>query len=83
MGAGIARPTVNKSAVKLEPGVCQKMSGSIVVFLILAAAIVLLGVIGTVVVVLREGRGRNPREVPERPWTAGNLPSVPYSKWRL
>ena len=58
------------------------MSGSIVVFLILVAAIVLLGVTATVVVVLREGRGRTPRELRERPWTAGSLPSVPYSKWR-
>ncbi|MDN4645763.1 hypothetical protein [Arthrobacter sp. PsM3] len=58
------------------------MSGSIVVFLILVAFIVLLGVIGTVVMVLRHGRGPKPRAASERPWTAGNLPSVPYSEWR-
>ncbi|MHA7224120.1 hypothetical protein ACX80S_17695 [Arthrobacter sp. RHLT1-20] len=60
-----------------------EMSGSIVVFLILVAAVVLLGVVRTVVVVLRDGRGRNPREPSEPPWMAGNLPSVPYSVWRL
>ena len=59
------------------------MSGSIVVFLILVAAIALLGAIGTVVMVLNDGRGRNSREASERPWMAGNLPSVPYSVWRF
>lgn len=59
------------------------MSGPIVVLLILLAAVVLLGSIGTVVVVVRDGRGRNPREPSERPWMAGNLPSVPYSVWRF
>lgn len=58
------------------------MSGSIVVFLILLAIIVLVGVIGTVVMVLRNGRGPNPRDASERPWMAGDQPSVPYSEWR-
>jgi hypothetical protein len=55
------------------------MSGPIVVVLIFLAVVALLGVIGTVVVVLRDGRGILPREESERPWMAGNLPSVPYS----
>lgn len=59
------------------------MSGPIVVVLIFLAVVALLGVIGTVVVVLRDGRGILPREEPERPWIAGNLPSVPYSVWRF
>ncbi|CAN7249583.1 hypothetical protein LJR078_001114 [Arthrobacter sp. LjRoot78] len=59
------------------------MSGPIVVVLIFLAVVALLGVIGTVVVVLRDGRGILPREESERPWMAGNLPSVPYSLWRF
>ncbi|MEC5181456.1 hypothetical protein [Arthrobacter sp. CG_A4] len=59
------------------------MSGSIVVVLVLLAVVVMLGSIGTVVLVRRDGRGRNPREPTERPWMAGNLPSVPYSMWRF
>ena len=58
------------------------MSGPIVVVLIFLAVVALLGVIGTVVV-LRDGRGILPREESERPWMAGNLPSVPYSIWRF
>ncbi|KQR67193.1 hypothetical protein ASF98_09545 [Arthrobacter sp. Leaf337] len=59
------------------------MSGPIVVVLIFLAVVALLGVIGTVVVVLRDGRGILPREESERPWMAGNLPSVPYSLWKF
>jgi hypothetical protein len=59
------------------------MSGSIVVVLFFLAAVALVGVVGTVVVVLRDGRGHLPKEPPERPWMAGNLPSVPYSVWRF
>ena len=59
------------------------MSGSIVVVLILLAVVVMLGSIGTVVLVLRNGRGRNWREPTEQPWMAGNLPSMPYSVWRF
>ncbi|WP_211882949.1 hypothetical protein [Pseudarthrobacter albicanus] len=59
------------------------MTGPIVVVLLLLAAVTLLGVIGTVVVVVRDGRGRVPAERSERPWMAGNLPSVPYSLWRF
>jgi hypothetical protein len=59
------------------------MTGPIVVVLLFLAAVTLLGVIGTVVVVVRDGRGRLPRERSDRPWMAGNLPSVPYSLWRF
>jgi hypothetical protein len=59
------------------------MSGPIVVVLIFLAVVALLGVIGTVVVVLRDGRGILLREESERPWMAGNLPSVPYSVWKF
>jgi hypothetical protein len=59
------------------------MSGPIVVVLIFLAVVALLGVICTVVVVLRDGRGILPREESERPWMAGNLPSVPYSVWKF
>ncbi|WP_427004409.1 hypothetical protein [Pseudarthrobacter sp. H2] len=59
------------------------MTGPIVVVLLLLAAVTLLGVIGTVVVVVRDGRGRVPAERSDRPWMAGNLPSVPYSLWRF
>ncbi|MDV8149127.1 hypothetical protein [Arthrobacter sp. B10-11] len=59
------------------------MSGPIVVVLIFLAVVTLLGVIGTVVVVVRDGRGALPREASDRPWMAGNLPSVPYSVWRF
>ncbi|MET3921398.1 hypothetical protein [Arthrobacter sp. UYEF20] len=59
------------------------MTGSIAVFLIILAAVVLLAVAGTVVVVIRDGRGQVPAEKSERPWTAGNLPSLPYSLIRF
>ncbi|KIS28368.1 hypothetical protein TV39_05000 [Arthrobacter sp. SPG23] len=59
------------------------MSAPIVALLIFFAVVALLGVIGTVVVVVRDGRGILPREESERPWMAGNLPSVPYSVWRF
>ena len=59
------------------------MTGSIVAVLLFFAAVALLGIIGTVVAVVRDGRGRVPVERSERPWMAGNLPSVPYSVWRF
>jgi hypothetical protein len=59
------------------------MSGPIVVVLLFLAVVALVGVIGTVVVVVRDGRGQLPREQSDRPWMAGNLPSVPYSVWRF
>jgi hypothetical protein len=59
------------------------MTGSIAVLLIILAAVVLFGVVSTVVVVIRDGRGQVPAEKSERPWTAGNLPSLPYSLLRF
>lgn len=59
------------------------MSGPIVAVLIFFAVVALWGVIGTVVVVVRDGRGILPKEETERPWMAGHLPSVPYSVWRF
>ncbi len=58
------------------------MSVSIIVFLCLVAFIAAVGCIGTVRAVIRDGRGKVPREESERPWMAGNLPSVPFSVWR-
>ncbi|HSO17376.1 MAG TPA: hypothetical protein VLS95_15635 [Arthrobacter sp.] len=59
------------------------MTGSLVVLLIILAAVSLLAIIGTVVLVIRDGRGHIPIEKSDRPWTAGNLPSVPYSQVRV
>jgi hypothetical protein len=59
------------------------MTGPIVVVLLFLAAVAVVAMVSTVVVVLRDGRGRLPRERSERPWMAGNLPSVPYSLWRF
>lgn len=55
------------------------MSGSIVVVLIVLAIIAAVAVVATVRAVLRDGRGHVPIEPSQRPWTAGNLPSQPYS----
>lgn len=59
------------------------MTGSIVVLLIILAAVYLFAIVGTVVLVVRDGRGLIPLEKPDRPWTAGNLPSLPYSQIRF
>ena len=59
------------------------MTGSFVFLLILLAAAALFAVVGTVVLVVRDGRGLIPLEESERPWTAGNLPSLPYSLIRF
>ena len=59
------------------------MTGSFVVLLIVLAAVSLVAIVGTVVLVVRDGRGHIPLEKSERPWTAGNLPSVPYSLVRF
>lgn len=59
------------------------MTGSIVVLLLFFAVVSVLAVTGTCVLVWRDGRGRIPLEPTERPWMAGNLPSVPYSLWRF
>lgn len=59
------------------------MTGSFVVLLIILAAVALYAIVGTVVLVVRDGRGHIPVEKSERPWTAGNLPSMPYSLVRF
>jgi hypothetical protein len=47
------------------------------------AAVAVYAIIGTVVLVIRDGRGLIPVEKSDRPWTAGNLPSLPYSLVRF
>jgi hypothetical protein len=53
-----------------------------VVVLILLGLASLAGMVGTVVLVIRDGRGQIPLEPSDKPWTAGNLPSRPYSTLR-
>jgi hypothetical protein len=62
---------------------CMKMSVAMTVVLILLGLVSLAAMIGTVVLVIRDGRGKTPVEPSVRPWTAGNLPSRPYSTIRL
>ena len=59
------------------------MAGSIVVVLIIIAIIAAVAIFATVRAVLRDGRGHAPIEPSQRPWTAGNLPSQPYSLIRF
>ena len=59
------------------------MAGSIVVVLIFLAVAAAVAIVGTVRVVVRDGRGHVPTEPSQRPWTAGNLPSQPYSLIRF
>ena len=59
------------------------MSGSIVVLLLILAAVAVYAIIGTVVLVIRDGRGLIPVEKSDHPWTAGSLPSLPYSLVRF
>jgi len=59
------------------------MFGSIVVVLIILAIIAAWAIFATVWAVLRDGRGQVPIEPSQRPWTAGNLPSQPYSLIRF
>ena len=58
------------------------MSVAMAVVLILLGLAALAGVVGTVVLVLKDGRGEIPLEPSIKPWTAGNLPSLPYSALR-
>ena len=58
------------------------MSVAMAVVLILLGVASLAAVIGTVVLVIKDGRGQIPLEPSVRPWTAGNLPSRPYSTLR-
>ena len=59
------------------------MTGPFVVLLIILAAVALIAIVGTVVLVVRDGRGNLPAEKSDRPWTAGDLPSLPYSLVRF
>ncbi|KQN90707.1 hypothetical protein [Arthrobacter sp. Leaf69] len=59
------------------------MTGSFVVLLIILAAVALYAIVGTVVMVVRDGRGHLPAEKSDPPWTAGNLPSLPYALVRF
>ncbi|WP_231938574.1 hypothetical protein [Arthrobacter sp. B6] len=52
------------------------------VALILLALALLAAMVGTVVLVIRDGRGQIPLEPSVQPWTAGTLPSRPYSTLR-
>ncbi|TLM84357.1 hypothetical protein FDW83_06425 [Pseudarthrobacter sp. NamE2] len=58
------------------------MSVAMAVFLVLLGLAVLAAIAGTVVLVIRDGRGEIPPEPSVRPWTAGTLPSLPYSRLR-
>ena len=53
-----------------------------VVLLILLGLAALAAITGTVVLVLRDGRGEIPPEPSVQPWTAGTLPSRPYATLR-
>jgi hypothetical protein len=53
------------------------------VVLILLGWAALAAMMGTVGLVIRDGRGQIPLEPSEESWTAGNLPSRPYSSIRL
>ncbi|QHK21477.1 hypothetical protein GU243_19240 [Pseudarthrobacter psychrotolerans] len=48
---------------------------AVIVFLVVVA---LLAIAGTIVAVLRDGRGHMPPEPSHRPWSADELPSSPY-----
>ncbi|GAA3401340.1 hypothetical protein [Pseudarthrobacter polychromogenes] len=58
------------------------MSVAMGVLLILLGLAALAATAGTVVLVIRDGRGRIPLESPAQDWTAGTLPSRPYSLLR-
>lgn len=58
------------------------MTVAMAVVLILLGLASLAAMVGTVVLVIKDGRGQIPLEPPVRPWTAGSLPSRPYSTLR-
>ena len=58
------------------------MSVAMAVVLILLGLASVAALIGTVVLVIKDGRGQIPLEPTVRPWTAGHLPSRPYSTLR-
>ena len=59
------------------------MSLAVVILLTLLGLASVAAVIGTVVLVIRDGRGEIPVEPPDESWTAGNLPSRPYATAQL
>lgn len=59
------------------------MSVATAVVLILLGWASLAAMMGAVVLVVRDGRGQIPLEPPDESWTAGNLPSRPYSTLRV
>ena len=59
------------------------MSLAVVILLTLLGLASMAAVIGTVVLVIRDGRGEIPVEPSDESWTAGNLPSRPYTDIRL
>ncbi len=58
------------------------VSVALAVFLILLGLASLAAIAGTVALVIRDGRGQVPLEPSVRSWTAGSLPSSPYSTLR-
>jgi hypothetical protein len=58
------------------------MSVAMAVVLIVLGLASVAAVVGTVVLVVKDGRGQIPLEPSIQPWTAGNLPSRPYSTLR-
>ena len=59
------------------------MSVATAVVLILLGWASLAAMMGAVVLVVRDGRGQIPLESPDGSWTAGSLPSRPYSTLRV
>ncbi|MCA4134588.1 hypothetical protein [Arthrobacter sp. M4] len=55
------------------------MSLAVLVLLVLLAALALVAMLGTVLVVIHDGRGHLPPEESEYAWTPGQLPNRPYS----
>jgi hypothetical protein len=49
---------------------------AVIAFLVVVA---LLAIAGTIVSILRDGRGHTPPELSHRPWSANDLPSLPYA----
>lgn len=59
------------------------MSLAVVILLTLLGLASVAAMIGTVVLVIRDGRGEIPVEPSDESWTAGNLPSRSYARIRL
>lgn len=59
------------------------MSVAMIVLLVFLGLTSLAAMIGTVVLVILDGRGQIPLEPTEQRWIPGTLPSRPYSTIRL